>query len=968
MNITTARLANDVMRTTICLLLLAICIPVSAQTTQKGIVKEYNEKAQKTPLAGVELNVRSAGSAVSDKNGNFSLNFLTLKAGDRINVRNVKKEGFEIFNKESIEQWNLNPNAPFTIVMCSSAKFKAICDKIYANNSESYRKQYEKESQYINKLKREGKIKEEEFNRRLIEIQEIYDRQLDNLDNYVDRFARIDLSELSAEEEEIIELIHEGKIEEAIERYNEHDYVAMFSQEVDDLKKISVSIEQMNSLMESKQQSRDSILQKAFRKIDTFLMSGKKENREQAIAQLHTIADKDTTNIPIQAHVGYFFMEFVCDTNEAIKHFQRALTNSIKTDGPFNIRNADLYYSMHKCADVNHQLEYLDKALDIYTQVLGADCDELITVYNSYSDLYQSRNDFETAIDYTKKALELCENTSGLETSLAAGVYNNLGNVYYLIGDYDDALESYSIALSIWNNLKFGDMNTNFSSWRSIMILCGNLSEIFLRKQQPQEALEWAKMSVEMAEKVYGKSHPETAQSCLLVGSAYSSLGEFELSNEQIHKALIIFKDVYGIKNGHIVSAYRRLAANHNNFNYWNKALEYYALAKESCTNEDLVLKALVDTDMGYTYLLMGNYDSAINSYKNGVTALENELDAPDMRIGWGYYYMGICFGYKKEFAYALECYRSYLKILNEIVGLKNEDAANAYLEIGKVYNELEQYDNAITNLEKAKAIYEQLKDSYINIASCDNYIAYAFHCKAQYNEALDYYKKSISLCNVDVHKNWHMIAKNYCGIGAVCASTNNSQKALENWEQALNAIPTEYIGQYMVEYSCLKYIANTLFDAGDYDNAISFYEKAYAFSKRKNIDESYGILPPYYNSIHKLKKLNESNSKHLSFIKKEAIPIMTVIENGPAHQMGLSGEYFVMAFEDWDIDDAFSLYDINDSFRGKTKTITLMKDGKISTHHFQNQIGAKIGIKAISEEEKIRIVKNFNNWKSSVQ
>ena len=38
-----------------------------------------------------------------------------------------------------------------------------------------------------------------------------YDTQLDNLDNYVDRFARIDLAELDENERAIIELVKEKR-------------------------------------------------------------------------------------------------------------------------------------------------------------------------------------------------------------------------------------------------------------------------------------------------------------------------------------------------------------------------------------------------------------------------------------------------------------------------------------------------------------------------------------------------------------------------------------------------------------------------------------------------------------------------------------------------------------------------------------------------------------------------------------
>ena len=70
----------------------------SAQTVQKGIVEEYNGKAKKAPLAGVELNVRSAQSTVSDKGGVFSLQFQTGKPGQSVTVRRIEKLGYEIFN------------------------------------------------------------------------------------------------------------------------------------------------------------------------------------------------------------------------------------------------------------------------------------------------------------------------------------------------------------------------------------------------------------------------------------------------------------------------------------------------------------------------------------------------------------------------------------------------------------------------------------------------------------------------------------------------------------------------------------------------------------------------------------------------------------------------------------------------------------------------------------------------------
>ena len=180
-----------------------------AQTLQKGVVKEYRQTNSKRPLSGVEVEITNAGSVVSDKKGDFLLEFRTFKPGQRVNVRRIEKNGYEIFNKEALEQWNINPDEPFTIVMVKSALFKEIRDNYNRVSSKSYAEQYEKEKAALDKERLEGRLSEEKHKTELARLSEWYDAQLENLDNYIDRFARIDLAELDKNELTIIELVRQ---------------------------------------------------------------------------------------------------------------------------------------------------------------------------------------------------------------------------------------------------------------------------------------------------------------------------------------------------------------------------------------------------------------------------------------------------------------------------------------------------------------------------------------------------------------------------------------------------------------------------------------------------------------------------------------------------------------------------------------------------------------------------------------
>lgn len=280
--------------------IISISLSTLGQTAQSGFIKEYCEKATKKPLSGVELDVRYANSTVTDKKGAFTLNFLTLKPGQRVNVRDIHKAGYELFNKEAIEQWNINPSTPFTIVMCRQDRFKKIRDNYERVSSESYKRQFDAEKLKLDQLMEAGKLMEAEYNKQLSELYELHEKQLDNLMNYVDRFSRIDLSELSAEEQKIIDLVQQGKIDEAIANYDSQNYVAKFSTQVKEFDKANEAIARLEKIKAEKDEALTSLLGSINRQIETLKLAGGKENFDKILTLYGQVVE-----------TGYFEPEFL---------------------------------------------------------------------------------------------------------------------------------------------------------------------------------------------------------------------------------------------------------------------------------------------------------------------------------------------------------------------------------------------------------------------------------------------------------------------------------------------------------------------------------------------------------------------------------------------------------------------------------------------------------------------------------
>lgn len=241
--------------------ILSLCAAnLWAQSTQQVIVLEYNGKEQKTPLQGVSLSVQNAGSAMSDAQGALTLQFRTLKAGDAVQLRRIDLASYEVFNQEAVDAWTISPQRPFTLVLCKSERFKALCDQYNAAASASYERQLKKDKAALEQLRQEGKIRQQEYDQQLTALEQQYNEQLDNLENYVDRFARIDLSEISEEEQQIIELVQQGEIDEAIRRYEMLDLLAKYQQQSAEIQSVRATRSELKELSEQKAEARDSLI------------------------------------------------------------------------------------------------------------------------------------------------------------------------------------------------------------------------------------------------------------------------------------------------------------------------------------------------------------------------------------------------------------------------------------------------------------------------------------------------------------------------------------------------------------------------------------------------------------------------------------------------------------------------------------------------------------------------------------
>lgn len=725
-------------------ILILSALAAGAKTVQTGVVREYKGKAKKTALAGVELQVYPAQSTASDRNGNFRLEFLTLKPGERINVRRIEKEGYEIFNKDALEQWNLNPTAPFMIVMCRSNMFKQLKDTYYKNSGERYARQYRKAQDELKRLKDQNKIQQKEYIERLEQLEQEYGRQLENLDNYVDRFARIDLSEISPVEQEIIELVQAGKIDEAIAKYEELNAKAKLLDGISKRKEVGEAISTLTEVDRNLAADNDTLYAVVERQIQTLQLGGA-ENNDKIRRLYCDIADADTTNIGWLIDTGNFLYEYAADHQAALGYFHKALASAEAQHGPQSEEVAKVLNNLgvvcNELGEFSKALDHLQRALDIRLAVLGEENNLTATTYNNIGNTYLDSGDPNKALEYFQKALDINQKVLDSDDPALAVSYNDLGNVFYSLGDYGKALEYLEKALEIQtkiysgghlhtaatlNNIGMllsdkGDYQTALDNYfkalaiqekivgpghPDIAISYNNIGSVYYYTSDFSKALEYFCKALDIRVAAFGEKHPSVGESYSNTGVTLTQLGNNDAARENLEKSLEIYKDVFGNDNEAISVTYINLADLSSNLGDFQKALEYQQKALE----------------------------------------INLRLFGPDHpQVALSYNNIGTAYGDLGEPQKALEYLQKALDIRIKLLGNNHPYVASGYNNIGTIYNDLGNYDKALEYYHKAIDSYSHNEENP-ECAQTYNNIGVALAKQGKDAEALDYKQKALEL------------------------------------------------------------------------------------------------------------------------------------------------------------------------------------------------------------------------------
>lgn len=749
--------------------LLMVCGLSYAQSTQSGFVKEYNERLEKTPLNLVEISISNAASTVSDDNGNFMLQFRTLKPGDKVNVRRIEKLGYEIFNKEALEQWYISrENRPFTIVMCKSEKFKRIRDNYSRVSSESYEKQLKKEEARLSAERKNGKLKEGEYEKALKKLNDDYDRQLDNLDNYVDRFARIDLSELSVTETEIIELVQRGEIDKAIQLYEQQGLEEKYKQQVVVGQKATLAIDTLKNIQKQASVSRDSIFASIKRKNETLRLAGGVENYEKIRQSLRDVAIADTTYYNAVYEYALFCLNvnIYDDAERFLKICLGLTTDSVKL--------SDINNRLGSICEQTNRAEAA-KAYFLSAMALLNESNEkakIGTLNNNLGVLFMHLRQYDDADRYFRKAIlireELLDSLNIESIYELACSYNNFGQLQMNLQHLEDSEHLYTKALVLDSLLKIKGLtvyqrNHTGSTYNNLAVTYHNLANYPKAEHYYLKSIEERK---EYVKENQGRYLPD------LVGTL-SNLAVLYMEQNKLLEARAVAEEALA-KLAPLVQkfpeAYRGLSINCENSlaNVLNLLKEYseavvhyekaidYSRALPPSRNKNYISGVLLG-NYGAVQMYCENYGLAESAYKESLSFFEQMMDKnpesirPNVamqQFNLGALYRLFLQDFEKAEKYLLLSIDNY-QILNDAhPGTYNEGLVQSLSGLSLLYARNNMMDKANNYYSRAFNILPENND----VLDAKGVIEYM---QGQVEKATETWEKKKSLDSTAEEKSW---------------------------------------------------------------------------------------------------------------------------------------------------------------------------------------------------------------------
>ena len=631
---------NPSTRLTAIILFLMEVLTLHAQTTmQRGVTYRYNGKKPHTVIGGVYVKTATAaqGTVSDEKSGEFQLTLHNVSLGMPLGKAVISKEGMMVFNQQAVDEWDVR-KTPLRVILCDREHFTKQKQQLIAYGKSQARRKYERQMAELKRLNQANKIMKDAYYAKIDSLQKELDNAHQHIDEYADRFARIDESELDTIAQHAMDLFNQGEIDAAIRTFESGDYVRRLDNAI-----AARDMAHQRRLQEERNEERaDDDVARNTRNIEAEIEACKLANEwQKAAALLKTLADKTKTLGAIEKYALFCHKQNIFD--EAEKYLRILINRAeplAKEDNPTYVfclatAQTDLATLYNTLSRYTESEELYNKALDAFDNLNKTN----IFMYASYyiqckmltGNLYHNTRQYTKSEKAYKEAIATCEfmyNTDTLTYApILAGIKINLGNLYKSCKRFNEAETVLLEALEFYGR----KAKENPSGYEETLSLVqDNLATVYRETGQLEKSEEMYKKLLAMRQRLAKQNPyaytPLLAFTKMQLGTLYRKMLRFAESEAIYNEAIELYEqisansmgayDVYkALTYGYLGQIHLALRQIEKSIAAYEKARDIYDRLIESGQHEYKADIMGVWATLALEYLNIRDYRNAYDTY-----------------------------------------------------------------------------------------------------------------------------------------------------------------------------------------------------------------------------------------------------------------------------------------------------------------------------------------------------------------
>lgn len=264
------------------------------------------------------------------------------------------------------------------------------------------------------------------------------------------------------------------------------------------------------------------------------------------------------------------------------------------------------------------------------------------------------------------------------------------------------------------------------------------------------------------------------------------------------------------------------------------------------------------------------------------------------------------------------------------LANAQNIKTADSLFNLGKKYDSLQNYQQALPMFEKSLAIYEIIEERH-KAGDCLNYAGVIYYYQGDLSKALACFEKSLNAYKQIGYKKG--ISSLLNNIGSIHNYRGNYPKAVEYYKQAV--VIQEELGDKKIAAITIQNIGRIYAKSKDYANAMKYYNKAYLLNKqlknKKGIAEILTSIGFVYTKQGDYQKAIESLNQALAIADKE---------KDKQTKTGVLSNLGELYYAQSDLKKALSYCNLCLQYAEETKSLQYISDSQISIGNIFRQLG----------------------------